>query len=349
MIKKLSLTSVVLTILLLAPSRAEDEESYLKKVKTLLPKDAIKAIDSPKFVTAAEAGRFMNEGSSIIGVALEGEAKAYPLSILSVHQVVNDSIKGLPIAVTWDPISYAAIVYDRRVGGRTLTFGLTGSLYANSFIMYDRETGSQWVHLSGEAIQGKLKGEKLRPIPSLHSAWGAWSRLHPGTLLLWQRRWGLVPYRQDTYVRYYTSEQTGLMPPIADDRRLSPKERVVGLLIGGKARAYPFPILEVYQVVNDIFEGRPVVVVFDRKTATAAVYLREVEGRVLKFSGGGSIYGDNPTIVDQETGSRWLALTGEGVEGGSAGKRLMQIAAPCPFWFIWVDHHPDTEIFKGGS
>ena len=134
MIKRLSLTSVFFAFFFLAPGWAGDEESHLKNLQALLPKDAVRSIDAPKFVSAAEAIRLIDEAASVIGVVMEGEARAYPLSILSAHQIVNDWINGVPIAVSWDPLSYAAIVYDRRLGERTLTFGVSGELYANSFI-----------------------------------------------------------------------------------------------------------------------------------------------------------------------------------------------------------------------
>ena len=212
--------------------------------------------------------------------------------------------------------------------------------------MYDRETDGRWFHLSGVAFQGEFKGKGLKPLPSLLSDWKTWLDLHPTTLLLWQKRWSLLPYRQDTYTPYYLSEQRGVMPTRTDDDRLPPKERVLALRIGDRARAYPLSILTFYDIVNDVLGDTPVAVIFDRKREVAVVYRREVDGRVLSFKEGFEDYRGTSTLVDVETGGKWLALTGEGIEGESIGKRLEQIPVSSPFWFVWIDHNPNTHIFK---
>jgi hypothetical protein len=162
-------------------------------------------------------------------------------------------------------------VYDRELRGRTLTLGVSGKLYRNSLIMYDRETESLWSHLLGAAVRGPLKGARLRMIPSTFTEWGEWRRAHPDTLVLTPRT---APY--DSYEGYYRSSTTGVLGRQRDDDRLPPKELVLGVM-APSAKAYAFRDLERLGRIRDRLAGRPIEVVFDRASRTAEAFL--LEGR----------------------------------------------------------------------
>lgn len=122
---------------------------------------------------------------------------------------------------------------------------------------------------------------------------------------------------------------------------------MVGVSLGQRSKAYPFSVLNDIPVVNDVIGGRPVLVVFDPESATGIVYDRTVSGRALDFSLLTIGSGPDFLIQDEETGSRWRALTGEAIDGEMAGASLVQLPSTYVFWFGWTDYHPDTELFNG--
>ncbi len=234
-------------------------------------------------------------------------------------------------------------MYARQVEGTLLTFGVSGKLIMNGLVMYDDETDTLWSQVLGEAVRGPLNGTVLEVIPSTQTTWATWRKLHPDTLVL-DKKGG---YRSDPYARYYNNGDTGILGETNKDRRLYIKEYVIGVSLGQLSKAYPFSVLNDIPVVNDVIGGRPVLVVFDPESATGIVYDRTVSGRSLDFSLLTIGSGPDFLIQDEETGSRWRALTGEAIDGELAGASLVQLPSTYVFWFGWTDFHPDTELFDG--
>ncbi len=129
------------------------------------PKDGIPAIDTPEFVVV-KASHGLSPHEPVISVHLGDQARAYPLRILIWHEIVNDTVNGLPIAVTFCPLCNSAVVYDRRVDGRVLSFGTTGKLRNSDLVMYDRQTESWWQQFLGECFVGELVGKQLPLVAS---------------------------------------------------------------------------------------------------------------------------------------------------------------------------------------
>lgn len=184
---------------------------------------------------------------------------------------------------------------------------MSGLLIRNSLVMYDHETNSLWSHLAGEALSGPLAGQQLHIVASTQSSWGAWRRSHPSTLLL-----AFDPsLARDPYNGYYRSPQLGEDPDQADvvvDPRLKPKDKVIGLRLGGHAKAYSLNTLSRDRVVDDLVGDVPVVIVFDGASESGAVMRRDPAGRTLSFRPGPGPL----TLVDQETGSTWDGLLANG-------------------------------------
>src|SRR5262249_22247365 len=154
----------------------------------------------------------------------------------------------------------------------TLSFGVSGKLYRNSLIMYDRQTGSLWSHFLGAAVQGPLRGTRLRFVPSTCTAWGAWRRDHPNTLVL-----DTGEGDSDSYASYYRSSETGILGTRRRDTRLAPKDLVLGVLQPA-ARAYAFRDLARVGIVRDRLAGKPVEIRYDRATQTAQALLLTQHG-----------------------------------------------------------------------
>jgi hypothetical protein len=167
---------------------------------TVLPLDAIPAIREPEYVAGAAARRQMDGDEPVIGVVVDGKARAYSTWQLDFHEIVNDEVGGVPLAVTWCPLCHTGLVFDRRVEDRTLTLLVSGKLWRNSLVMQDEPTGTLWSHVSGEALDGPLKGAELRKLPAVQTTWREWSAEHPETLVLRKPR-AIEGSRYDDYAR----------------------------------------------------------------------------------------------------------------------------------------------------
>jgi len=229
-------------------------------------------------------------------------------------------------------------VYDRQVTpDQALTFGVSGMLYRNGLIMFDRQTESLWSHILGQAIAGEFQRTQLTFIPALQTDWQSWQELHPDTFVIDPRLVG-----GDSYTNYYTSDQAGVLGWQNPDERLRSKEYVLGVRLGGQARAYPFSVLDRQPVVNDALAGVEIAVFFDQASASGAVFDRQLEdGTVLTFEPA-----PEPGLAtDANTGSQWNILTGRAVSGPLEGRQLTQVPITYAFWFGWADYHGEGTVY----
>ncbi len=243
------------------------------------PRDGIPALDAPRFMTAAEAAREVKDDDRVLGLAIGGEAHAYPIAIMNWHEIVNDTIAGLPVVVTYCPLCGSGVAFERRIDGRTRRFGVSGLLYNSDVLLYDRESESLWSQLLGRAVSGRMKGRELVPIALEHTRWGRWRADHPGTLVLSRQTGYVRDYDHDPYAGYRQSRRL-YFPVAGSDRRYHPKETVVGLVIDGRARAWPFSELaRVASPLHDHLAGRPLRIEFDTVDGSARII--DGEGRQL--------------------------------------------------------------------
>ncbi len=249
----------------------------------LLRRDNIPAIDRPRFI-AAESADFMNEADWVVGLAGEAGSRAYPVKILNHHEIVNDRFSGRAVAVTYCPLCRTGIVYESTLAGRPLRFGVSGLLYNNDLLMYDRETESVWSQITGEAISGDYRGQKLVPVPVVHTTWDQWRAQYPDTEVLSPQTGYRRDYTRDPYADYALNE--GLFYPVTASNALYPaKSGVIGLVVGDRQRAWPFAELETHfresnqPHLGDSVAGKPVRVYFnpDRRSA----YITDQNGGLL--------------------------------------------------------------------
>jgi hypothetical protein len=211
--------------------------------------------------------------------------------------------------------------------------------------MYDHQTDSLWSHLIGAAVTGPMKGEKLKPLQSMFTKWDTWRKLHPATKVLSSGRAGLFSPLRDPYESYYRSADTGIIPTRISDKKLYPKEYVLGLVINDKAKAYPFSVLSQQPVINDTFQAVPLLVVFDAESTTAIIFNRNLDGQTLLFKQIQKSGTKALVLTDDATGSVWDGLTGTASQGFFKGKKLEALPMTPSFWFGWADHYPNTELF----
>lgn len=217
-------------------------------------KDCIPAIDNPKFISGAEAEKLIQirDGDVVFGINYKGVARAYPQRILNWHEIVNDTVAGDTILVTFCPLCGTAIGFERP---DDTTFGVSGKLVNSNLVMYDRKTETLWQQLGGEAIVGKLVGQKLKPLPVDTLLWKDWKKLHPDTQVLshdtgFSRDYSTYPYgsyEQDRDI-YFPAEG-------ANDTRLHPKEIVWGTEVNGKFKAYSDKKLAEVGKLDDVLAG----------------------------------------------------------------------------------------------
>lgn len=243
-------------------------------------RDGIPALDRVATIPASQAD--WAEDDLVLGIVVAGEARAYPVAILNWHELVNDTLGGKPILVSFCPLCGTGMVFDRRIGGKARRFGVSGLLYRSDLLMYDRESESLWSQISAEAVTGPLLGERLRLLRSSVDEWGRWKREHPKTTILSRATGYRRDYDRSPYAGYAQSRD--LIFPVEADRRYHPKMPTVGLRIPGEgARAYPVSELaRAGGSVSERFLGRSVRVTFDPKRqlfdVTAPPEVEVVEG-----------------------------------------------------------------------
>jgi hypothetical protein len=232
-------------------------------------RDDIPALDEPKALPAKDTP--WRDDEPVLGVALGGAARAYPVAILNWHEVVNDRVGGKAILVTYCPLCGTGLVFAREIDGRVRRFGVSGLLYRSATLLFDRETESLWSQIGARAITGRAKGARLRVLRSDLTRLGEWKKRHPDTTVLSIETGHRRPYEQSPYGDYAVSPEVRL--PGAVDERYHPKMPTLGLrLEGGPARAYPAgEIVDAGGRVEERFGGHAVAVAYDPDLQVFAV------------------------------------------------------------------------------
>jgi hypothetical protein len=312
------------------------------EVTQVLPRDAIPSVDDPAF-----GPEYFGDPDDEV-VVVEGEqARAYPIRILHYHEIVNDCVDGDPLAVTWCPLCGSAVVYEARVGGRELTFGVSGKLADDDLVMYDHQTESEWKQSTGECIAGQFEGAQLTVRPAGIVPFRRFREEYPDGVVL-QRpdkpseaasdtdEPAPVSYDEHPYAGYFDGDGFGLAAHRGEgDERtwdrtdLDPKAVVLGVETGGEAVGYPQPRIEAADgVVTDTVGGTALVV-----CATAdGLHAFENPGYAFEL--------DGETL--RADGTTWDPVTGESADG----RRLDRIPARRLFAFTWQDDHGPDAFFE---
>ena len=317
-------------------------------------RDGIPPVDDPEFDTVAQASDWVDDREPVIVLTINKETKAYPLQILTWHEIVNDTLGGVPVSVTFCPLCNASIVFDRRIDDKVLDFGTTGRLRKSDMVMYDRQTESWWQQFTGEAIVGDLAGSILDRHPASIVAYEDFRLAHPDSPVLSRRTGHRRAYGANPYRGYDSVDDQPFLFFDPIDKRLPPMEYVLNVTVDKRHKLYPFTALKREPVINDVFSGLPVVVlsrdgtlsVLDaesikesRTLPSATIFDRRVGERKLSFEMQGA------RIVDRETGSSWNLL-GTATQGALAGTQLSSVNSGVHFAFAWLAFNPDSEIYQ---
>ena len=324
------------------------------------PKDGIPSIDNPSFVSMETASDWVAPEEPVILLEHEGTPRAYPLQILTHHEIVNDRIAGTPVAVTFCPLCYSALVFKRTLDGAPVEFGVSGLLRNSDLVMYDRKTETLWQQFTGKAIVGDLTGQTLTRLPSQIISFRQFGEAHPGGEVLSRDTGYDRPYGRNPYAGYDDIDNKPFAFDGPVDDRLPPMAKVVTVSVGDTHKAYPHSTTKEKRVIHDTIADRPLVVFHapgavsaldaaqieeSKEVGSTGVFDRRVDERTLHFS-----YAGDGRFRDEETGSTWT-VTGEAVSGPLKGTQLDRISHGDYFAFAWMAFLPDAAIYdaKAGS
>lgn len=301
-------------------------------------KDGIPALDNPTLIDADEAG-YLKPGDLVFGVSINGDARAYPLRIMGWHEMFNEVIGGVPVALAYCTLCGSGILFETDVAGRDapLVFGSSGFLYRSNKLMFDRETHSLWNQFTGRPVSGPLVDSaiELNQRPVVITSWDKWRRDNPGTRVLSET----TGYERDygsgvVYKEYFASP--GLMfPAQVDEATHKQKDYVFGVRKYGGAKAWPLDAFADRKVINDEMLDTNLVLIGDAETRTVRAYERG--DLVFRPDGDALLSGD---------GRVWQI--GEDVLISDDGQQLARVAGHVAYWFAWNGYlGAESELYKG--
>ncbi len=290
--------------------------------------DGIPALVDPAHVAPAEATYLRGE-DLVFGVSLNGDARAYPLRILDWHEMFNDTVGGVPVALAYCTLCGSGILFDRRVPGRAepFVFGSSGLLYRSNKLMYDRQTDSLWNQFTGRPVVGALAGSgiQLRILPVAITSWREWLARHPNTKVLSIDTGHARDYRPGAAYSTYFASPDLMFPAAVRDGRLKPKDYVFGIRVVGGAKAWPVEAFRDRPVINDRVGNVEVVLLGSAETRTVRAYRRD--GRTFTAAPGGALAASD---------AAWQ-VTEEALLGPD-GVKLPRVAGHVAYWFAWAGY-----------
>jgi len=315
------------------------------------PPDGIPPLDEPLFVPVC-AVDFLADNAPVAVLTVGEEARAYPMQILTWHEIVNDVVDGIPVSVTYCPLCNSAFAFDRRVGDRLLDFGTSGDLYLSNLVMYDRQTESLWVQFSKQAVVGALTGTTLETFPMKIISWADFREARPDSLVLSQETGFSRSYGRNPYPGYDDINTSPFLFDGENDDRLLAKTRIVGISLNDDSVAIVREDLIELGVMHLEIGGDQVVVLAKAGTASALDAASIDDGRDVGAAAAYEPFADGQQLTftatadgftDTETGSTWNIL-GESTSGPLSGERLVPIDSDDSFWFAWGTFRPDSRI-----
>lgn len=242
-------------------------------------KDGIPALTDPTFTTARN-GKWLQGEDKVVGVTLNGVTKAYPIRILNYHEVINDDFAGLRVAITYSPLCGSVMVYQTENRSQEWELAVSGLVYNNNALYFDRETESLWSQVLGRAVAGPVAGAQLQLLPASLTSWDEWQQRHPKTLVLDVDTGHNRNYELDAYAHYGTTDRL-MFPLNHSDKRLDLKDRVIGVEVDGVFKAYSYKLLpqEGHFITTDVVNGQDIQIEY--LPEAQATYITDADGNAL--------------------------------------------------------------------
>ncbi len=301
-------------------------------------KDGIPALVNPDLTTIQNIN-YLSENDLVIGIKNGDDVRAYPHAILDWHEIVNDDLGNVSVAITYCPLTGTGIGWNRILDGNQTTFGVSGLLYNTNLIPYDRATGSNWSQILNESVNGELIGEKADLISLFETDWKTWKSLFPNSQVLsvdtgFSRTYGTSPYGD------YNTNNDRFLFPVPKDPRLPSKERVHAIVDGPDAKAYRFSDFTSDNIIRDSYKGKNYLIVGNANFIVSFELMGEQTMFDFEY-----VHNGSELLVRDNEGNEWNVF-GEAVSGPRAGLFLGHSASFMGMWFS-IPAFYTTELYGG--
>ncbi len=301
-------------------------------------KDGIPSVDNPQFIDPG-AVTFLEDNDRVMAVQVNGEVKVYPHPIMDWHEIVNDEVGGQPLALTYCPLTGTGIAWDRNTDKGTTTFGVSGKLYNNNLIPYDRETDSYWSQINLNCFLGERLGEEILTFPSVETSWKTIWSMFPNAKVLstntgFSRNYGLYPYGD-----YRTNNAYIIFPLEAEDNRLPAKERVLGVFHKGASKTYRINSFDTPALIRDQIGGETVTIIGSKAHDFLVAFLEEAPHDL-------SVDLRSFPIIARNSRGNAINIFGDFVEGPDSGNSLTVPVSFMGYWFSFGAFHTGIDIYE---
>ncbi|WP_299651170.1 DUF3179 domain-containing protein [uncultured Tateyamaria sp.] len=301
-------------------------------------KDGIPSLDNPELIAAGDA-EYLRDDDLVFGVSINGDVRAYPLRIMGWHEMFNEVIGGVPVALAYCTLCGSGILFETDVAGRSdpLVFGSSGFLYRSNKLMFDRETHSLWNQWTGKPVVGPLvnSGIELQQRPVVITTWDSWKASNPGTKVLSLDTGFRRDYGSGVVYNDYFASPDLMFPAQVDERQLAQKDYIFAVRQFGAARAWPLEAFDGRPIINDAIAGTPLLLIGDVETRSVRAY----ERKDLTFTPA------NGRLLDN-TGAEWRVT--EDALIGPDGATMPRVAGHISYWFAWDNYLGDAAtVFDG--
>ncbi|MCW9708784.1 DUF3179 domain-containing protein [Fodinibius salsisoli] len=297
-------------------------------------RDGIPSIDDPSFVKTSEVN-FLRADDLVLGIKIGDQVKAYPHRILDYHEIVNDRIGDIPIAISYCPLTGSGIAWNRKMGGETTTFGVSGLIHKNNLIAYDRTTNSYWSQMMLQSIYGEFKGTYVRSYQLIEMKWSSWQAAFPNSKVLSGMAGFESTYEVPAYGNYANNNENILFPIEDEDDRMERKDYGHGVSYNSSLHVIPMEgFSQQIDLLTMYINGKEIIVAGSLKHKLAVSYSPILEdGTRLNLQ---AVHNEFPVILQDEEGTKWNVF-GEAVSGSREGQKLPRVSSYNAYWFAWAD------------
>jgi len=305
-------------------------------------RDGIPALENPQMVSV-ENSSILLDTDLVLGYKNGDDIRAYQHIVLDWHEIINDNIDDVSLAVTYCPLTGTGIGWNRIIDGNETTFGVSGLLYQTNLIPFDRATKSNWSQILNESVNGSLEGKKAELIQLVETDWKTWKTMYPTTKLIdvnntgFSRTYGVYPYAD------YKTNETSFFFPTPKDSRLSLKQRVHAIIDAERAKAFRFSDFETTNVVKDVFQGKNYLIVGNQNFMTSFELNASQNGLEYDYIFDGS----SGAIIEDSEGTQWNVF-GEAISGPKQGQKLRASQSFMGYWFS-IPAFYTTEIYANSN